>query len=152
MMLGPYRLVCLSYTQESNINYDSEYALLDVYRSGRKITQLAPEKHFYVASQQISTIVAIIPRWHGDLYVVYAGKDPDSGHPIIKVFLNPLVAWWIWIGSHHRYWHGCCSDAESEGCLRHEPGAYAAYFARITLKTRNISCWSHSGRLAIWKE
>ncbi len=28
-----------------------------------------------------------------DLYVVYAGKDPDTGHPIIKVFLNPLVAW-----------------------------------------------------------
>ncbi len=97
MMLGPYRLVCISYTQESNINYDSEYVLLDVYRSGRKITQLAPEKHFYVASQQISTIVANHSTLAWDLYVVYAGKDPDSGHPIIKVFLNPLVAW-IWIG------------------------------------------------------
>ena len=32
-----------------------------------------------------------------DLYVVYEGKNPDSGLPIIKVFLNPLVAW-IWIG------------------------------------------------------
>ena len=32
-----------------------------------------------------------------DLYVIYAGKDPDNGQPIIKVFLNPLVAW-IWIG------------------------------------------------------
>ena len=32
-----------------------------------------------------------------DLYVVYAGKNPDTGRPIIKVFLNPLVAW-IWIG------------------------------------------------------
>jgi cytochrome c-type biogenesis protein CcmF len=97
MTLGPYRLECLSYSQESNLNYDSEYALLDVYRSGRKITQLAPEKRFYVASQQTSTIVANHSTLAWDLYVVYAGKDPDSGHPIIKVFLNPLVAW-IWIG------------------------------------------------------
>lgn len=97
MTLGPYRIECLSYTQESNLNYDSEYALLDVYRGKKKITQLAPEKRFYVASQQTSTIVANHSTLAWDLYVVYAGKDPDSGHPIIKVFLNPLVSW-IWIG------------------------------------------------------
>jgi cytochrome c-type biogenesis protein CcmF len=32
-----------------------------------------------------------------DLYAIYAGKNPDSGLPIIKIFLNPLMAW-IWIG------------------------------------------------------
>ena len=32
-----------------------------------------------------------------DLYVIYAGQNPDTNRPIIKVFLNPLVAW-IWIG------------------------------------------------------
>ena len=32
-----------------------------------------------------------------DDYVVYEGKNPDTGLPIIKVFLNPLVMW-IWIG------------------------------------------------------
>jgi cytochrome c-type biogenesis protein CcmF len=31
------------------------------------------------------------------LYAIYAGKNPDSGLPIIKIFLNPLMAW-IWIG------------------------------------------------------
>jgi cytochrome c-type biogenesis protein CcmF len=95
--LGPYRLQCLSYSQDSNLNYDTEYALLDVYRAGKKITQLAPEKRFYVASQQTSTIVANHSTLAWDLYVVYAGKNPDTGRPIIKVFLNPLVAW-IWIG------------------------------------------------------
>jgi cytochrome c-type biogenesis protein CcmF len=29
--------------------------------------------------------------------VIYAGKNPDTGQPIIRIFLNPLVAW-IWIG------------------------------------------------------
>ena len=35
------------------------------------------------------------PEW--DLYVVYEGANPDTGQPIIKAFLNPLVGW-IWIG------------------------------------------------------
>ncbi|MBB6142487.1 cytochrome c-type biogenesis protein CcmF [Silvibacterium bohemicum] len=95
--IGPYRLECQSYSQDSNANYDTEFALLDVYRGGKKITQLAPEKRFYIASQQPSTMVANHSTLAWDLYVIYAGKNPDTGQPIIKVFLNPLVAW-IWIG------------------------------------------------------
>jgi cytochrome c-type biogenesis protein CcmF len=95
--IGPYRLECQSYSQDSNPNYDTEYALLDVYRGDKKITQLAPEKRFYTASQQPSTIVANHSTLAWDLYVIYAGKNPDTGQPIIKVFLNPLIAW-IWIG------------------------------------------------------
>ncbi len=97
MTMGPYRLVCLDYSQDTNLNYDTEYAILDVYRGDKKITQLAPERRFYQASQTTSTIVANHSTLAWDLYVIYAGKDPDSGQPIIKVFLNPLVAW-IWIG------------------------------------------------------
>jgi cytochrome c-type biogenesis protein CcmF len=36
-----------------------------------------------------------VPGW--DLYVVYEGTNPDTGQPIIKAFLNPLVGW-IWLG------------------------------------------------------
>ncbi len=97
MKMGPYRLVCQSFTQDSNPNFDTEYALLDVYKNGRKITQLAPEKRFYQASQQTSTIVANHSTLQTDLYVIYEGKNPDTDKPIIKVFLNPLMNW-IWIG------------------------------------------------------
>jgi cytochrome c-type biogenesis protein CcmF len=97
MHVGPYTLVCQDYTQDTNPNYDSEYAVLDVYRNGKKITQLAPEKRFYIASQQVQTMVANHSTLAWDLYVIYAGQNPDTNRPIIKVFLNPLVAW-IWIG------------------------------------------------------
>ena len=30
--------------------------------------------------------------------MVYEGTNPDTGQPIIKAFLNPLVGW-IWAGS-----------------------------------------------------
>jgi cytochrome c-type biogenesis protein CcmF len=97
MKIGPYTLVCKDYTQDTNLNYDSEYAILDVYRNGKKITQMTPEKRFFIASQQSSTRVANHSTLAWDLYVIYAGQNPDNGRPIIKVFLNPLVAW-IWIG------------------------------------------------------
>jgi cytochrome c-type biogenesis protein CcmF len=96
-MLGPYTIECLDYSQDSNPNYDTEFALLNVYRGGHLVTQLSPELRVYAASQQPSTIVANHSTLAWDLYVIYAGKDPGTGQPVIKAFLNPLVAW-IWIG------------------------------------------------------
>jgi cytochrome c-type biogenesis protein CcmF len=97
MSVGPYTLECVGFTQDSNANYNSDYALLDVYRNGKKQFQMAPEKRVYLASQQPQTMVAIhsVPSW--DLYVVFEGTNPDTGQPIIKAFLNPLVSW-IWAG------------------------------------------------------
>lgn len=97
LTIGPYKLVCQSITQDSNANYETDYALLDVYRDGKKITQLAPEKRFYLASQTPSTMVALHSTLAADLYVIFEGRNPDTDNPIIKGFLNPLIAW-IWIG------------------------------------------------------
>src|ERR1700729_2613026 len=97
MMMGPYKIVCQSFTQDSKPEFDTEYALLDVFKGNRQITQLAPEKRFYQASQTSSTMVALHSTLASDLYVIYEGKNPDTDRPIIKVFLNPLMNW-IWIG------------------------------------------------------
>ncbi|HEY4010179.1 MAG TPA: heme lyase CcmF/NrfE family subunit [Acidobacteriaceae bacterium] len=97
LQIGSYKLVCQSYSQDSNPNYDTDYALLDVFHNGKKVTQLTPERRFYNASQQTSTIVAIHSTLARDLYVVFEGRNPETDKPIIKVFLNPLVNW-IWIG------------------------------------------------------
>ena len=97
IQIGPYTLEQVGATQDSNLNYNSEYAMLNVYRGGKKLFQMTPEKRFYLASGQPQTMVAIhsVPEW--DLYVVYEGTNPDTGQPIIKAFLNPLVGW-IWFG------------------------------------------------------
>jgi cytochrome c-type biogenesis protein CcmF len=99
MAIGPYTLVCRSYTQDDKPNYSSEWAILDVYKNGKKITTMYPEQRFYKASGQPATIVANRSTIMEDLYLVYTGKNPDTGHPIIKAHLNPLV-WWIWAGAH----------------------------------------------------
>jgi cytochrome c-type biogenesis protein CcmF len=97
LAIGPYTLECVGATQDSNDNYSTEYALLDVYQGGNKQFQMTPERRVYLASGQPQTMVAIhsVPAW--DLYVVYEGSNPDTGQPIIKAFLNPLVSW-LWVG------------------------------------------------------
>ncbi len=97
MNIGPYTLEQVGASQDSNLNYNSEYAMLDVYKGGKKQFQMTPEKRLYLASGQPQTMVAIhsVPEW--DLYVVYEGTNPDTSQPIIKAFLNPLVGW-IWFG------------------------------------------------------
>ena len=97
MMIGPYTLECAGFTQDSNLNYNSEYAMLDVYENSKKQFQMSPEKRVYLASGQPQTMVAIHSVLSWDLYVVYEGTNPDTGQPIIKAFLNPLVSW-IWAG------------------------------------------------------
>jgi cytochrome c-type biogenesis protein CcmF len=111
LTIGPYTLQNVGATQDSNANFNSDYALLDVSSGGKPVNtlvfdglrpriiplQMVPEKRIYLASGQPQTMVAIhsVPSW--DLYVVYEGMNPDTGLPIIKAFLNPLVGW-IWAG------------------------------------------------------
>ena len=97
LAIGPYTLVCRSYTQEDNPNYSSESAILDVYKNGAQTQTMFPERRFYKASEQTSTMVANHSTLKEDLYIIYAGQNPETRRPVIKVFLNPLVMW-IWIG------------------------------------------------------
>ncbi len=97
MNIGVYSLVCQSYTQEDKPNFRSEWAIIDVFKGGKQIGTLYPEQRFYKASQQTSTMVANRSTMQEDLYLVYEGRNLDTGRPIIKVHLNPLVMW-IWAG------------------------------------------------------
>ena len=97
LQIGPYTLVCDSYTEEDNPNDSMQYAILNVYKNGKPLGQMFPAKKFFKASQQPDTIVANHSTPQEDLYVIYAGKNFDTDKPIIKVFINPLVMW-IWAG------------------------------------------------------
>jgi len=97
MAIGPYTLVCRSYTQEDKPNYGSEWAIIDVFKGGRQIDTLYPERRFFKASQQMNTRPTIHSTLNEDLYLVYEGQNEDTGRPIVKAHLNPLVMW-IWMG------------------------------------------------------
>ncbi len=97
LAIAPYTLEQVGATQDDNANYQSQWALLDVTKDGKKAFQMMAEKRLYKATNQPQTMVAIhsTPWW--DLYVVYEGENPSTGQPIIKAFIKPLVGW-IWFG------------------------------------------------------
>ena len=97
MNIGSYTLVCRSYTSDDGPNYESEWAVLDVFQDGKQIDTLTPERRFYKASQQASTLPFIRSGLKEDLYIIYEGVNQDNGHPILKAHVNPLVMW-IWLG------------------------------------------------------
>jgi cytochrome c-type biogenesis protein CcmF len=72
-------------------------AVVSVWRDGRQIGTLEPEKRFYKKPQQPTTEVAMRSTLTEDLYLVLGSYDPPSGLVTIQAYVNPLVAW-LWIG------------------------------------------------------
>jgi cytochrome c-type biogenesis protein CcmF len=99
MSIGPYTMTMRSNTQDDNPNYSSEWAIVDVSKNGKPLTTMYPERRFFKATRQPQSMVALHTTLKEDLYLVYSGINQDTGNPIIKAHLNPLVLW-IWIGVH----------------------------------------------------
>ncbi|MGH9776143.1 MAG: heme lyase CcmF/NrfE family subunit [Candidatus Acidiferrales bacterium] len=97
LTIGSYTLVCQNFDVANTPNYQAERATMEVFRNGESQMMLYPERRFYPASQETGTLVAINSRPLEDLYVVYAGRSPESDAPVIHAYLNPLVKF-IWFG------------------------------------------------------
>src|SRR5271165_4594596 len=97
MTIGPYTAICRSSTEDDNPNYFSQWAVLDIYKGGKPIGTMTPERRFYHASQQTSTMPFIRSTLNEDLYFVFEGVNQDNGRPILRAHLNALVMW-IWMG------------------------------------------------------
>ncbi len=69
---------------------------LSVYRKGKKLGTLRPERNLYRNQEQPTTEVAIRSTLMEDLYVILAQYEED-GRATFKVLINPLIVW-IWIG------------------------------------------------------
>jgi cytochrome c-type biogenesis protein CcmF len=97
LTLGQYRLHLQNYDSTQAPNYTAERATIDVEKNGRSVMMLYPTRRFYPSNQESGTMVAIASTLREDLYVVYAGTNPDTNLPVIHAYLNPLVKW-IWLG------------------------------------------------------
>ncbi len=96
--LGGYELKIAKLDQGRNPNYSWHHAAVEVYRDGRKLDTLHPERRFYFASEQTTSEVAIRRQLNHDLYLNFAGISEQTQNAVIQVYLFPLVSW-IWIGS-----------------------------------------------------
>ena len=98
MKLGPYTLILQSADTKAEKNYTAQRMIVEVLKDNKQLMLLYPEKRQFQGAEQASgTMVAIYSTLREDVYVVFAGMDPDSNLPVIHAFLNPLVKW-IWLG------------------------------------------------------
>jgi cytochrome c-type biogenesis protein CcmF len=98
LKLGPYTLVLQSADTKVERNYTAQRMIVEVLKGNKQIMLLYPEKRQFQGNEQAAgTMVAIYSTLREDLYVVYAGMDPETSVPVIHAFLNPLVKW-IWLG------------------------------------------------------
>src|SRR5437660_399684 len=97
MVAGKFRLRYERVTSEENAHLSRLAAEVSVWRDGRQIATLAPEKRFYKKPQQPTTEVAMRSTLSEDLYLVLGSYDPPSGLVTLQAFVNPLVSW-LWIG------------------------------------------------------
>jgi cytochrome c-type biogenesis protein CcmF len=97
--VGGYTLTYQDYTYQELEDDGAKVrnqAVLDVYRGGRKLVTVRPERNLHSNVQGAVTEVALHSNLKEDLYVILAGLDPD-GLAAFQVIVNPLVIW-LWIG------------------------------------------------------
>jgi len=79
------------------VNYTR--AVVDVYRNGVYLGQLAPRIDYYADAQQNMTIPGNRSTLRDDLYVILVDWQPATNvGATFKIYVNPLVNW-LWIGS-----------------------------------------------------
>ncbi|WP_307310012.1 heme lyase CcmF/NrfE family subunit [Neobacillus driksii] len=76
---------------------DIVYAEMTVFRNGKRIGNIQPEKVFYGNWDQPSSEVGLISSLKEDLYVVLSDWE-DDGKATFIVKINPMMTW-LWIGS-----------------------------------------------------
>jgi cytochrome c-type biogenesis protein CcmF len=97
--VGGYTLVYKSYTyaqQEENGNKVRNAALVDVYRNGRFLATMEPERNLHSNVDGTVTEVALRSNLKEDLYLVLASIESD-GLAAFQVIITPMVLW-LWIG------------------------------------------------------
>jgi len=97
MSIGDYTLKMTGYEDNQTPTYQFGRPILQVFKDGRLVDTLKPEKRFYKASEQATTVVALHSNPKEDVYVVFSGMTEDSKAEI-AAHVNPLV-FWIWIGA-----------------------------------------------------
>ncbi|MEM0911126.1 MAG: heme lyase CcmF/NrfE family subunit [Pseudomonadota bacterium] len=78
-------------------NYIADRGVFDVFKKGKLVNHLEPEKRFYIVQQMPMTEAGIHTTLTRDLFVAM-GEPLDDGAWAVRLYYKPFVVW-IWGGS-----------------------------------------------------
>lgn len=96
--LGAYQFRFDGVSLQPGPNYTSNYGSVTIYKNGRQIAVLHPEKRVYTAQQMPMTEASIDPGLTRDIYVALGEPLGDDGSWALRLHIKPFVRW-IWLGS-----------------------------------------------------
>ncbi len=97
MRIGHYELRMADLTQGETDVYQWSRASIDVFKDGRSLGALHPEKRLYKASRENTSEVGLRAGLLQDVYLNFGGMSDDNQRAVIQAHINPLVTW-VWIG------------------------------------------------------
>lgn len=95
--LAGYRFVLRGVSEVPGPNYTAQRGAVEVWREGRMLTVLAPEKRAYFRSAMPMTESAIDWGVFRDVYVSLGDPTGDGGW-VVLLFYKPFISW-IWFGA-----------------------------------------------------
>lgn len=98
MMIEDYQLRYDKYFYKKKPNYDAAIAALTVFKDGKEIETIYPEKRFYHKFPEPTSEVGLSRSLKEDLFVVMAAFDSNSGLITLRAVVNPLINW-MWLGA-----------------------------------------------------
>lgn len=97
LTIGDYSLRYDAFSFYPAQGKDVAAATLSIFRGGRHVGVLVPQRHFHHSTQQPVSEVAIRTTLKEDLYVALIGWEDTNSVILLQVIVSPLVVW-IWIG------------------------------------------------------
>ena len=92
-----YQIALNEVSSAKGPNYLTTMADMSVFRDGRQVARLFPEKRVYPVAQMPTTEAAIDNGILRDIYLVI-GDPQDSGGWAVRTYIKPFANW-IWAGA-----------------------------------------------------
>jgi cytochrome c-type biogenesis protein CcmF len=127
--VGAYQVTLNDVTRQRGPNYLTTMADMSVYRNGREVARLYPEKRQYPVAQMPTTEAAIDNGIFRDLYLVIGDPQADGGWAV-RTYIKPFANW-IWAGCIIMAFGGLLSLSDrryrvAAGARKAAPGAVPA--------------------------
>jgi cytochrome c-type biogenesis protein CcmF len=96
--MGDYEFRFSPVARVDGPNYSADEGAIAVFRGGREISRLKPQKRQYSEGSRMQTEAAIDPGLTRDLYIALGEPLDAEGAWSVRVYVKPFIRW-IWVGA-----------------------------------------------------
>jgi cytochrome c-type biogenesis protein CcmF len=97
VQIADYNVLFTGVKEIQGPNYLSDKGVFDVFKNGKLVSHLEPEKRFYTVQRMTMTEAGIHTTLTRDLFIAL-GEPLDNGAWAVRLYYKPFVVW-IWLGA-----------------------------------------------------